>query len=464
MIEAAVALTFDRVKQCAEEHGREAPDESRLSDADRGLLDYLDATVESGIYKSFKGEIFDVKIPASFAPPEVVEALKRRYERPPAKPGDAAWLVGVFVSVDAKGDVVEYQIVFAPTLVPPREVVGELPPSPDKYLTREEVLALATLPPPRLRRGGPPRVLLVSDVPGWAFDANMHDLASYLADDFEFKHFYTEDWFKGARPNWSAFDVIYELFHRNPPMGIPLDRTLGALRSQFFKAEKPARPDEDDIRFVNGYRGFQVAAERNYIELRERCPRVVYLTNPIDTRRFVASPEPKSAIVVEWNGNAGHQSPNGRLIKHFYDVVVPACDIAKVQLVSAEYGVPEGPRRRRKPAEMPDFYRQANVAICASEYEAASNSVMEAMSSGLALVATDVGNHRELRDAQMKAFGDTGILLVDRDVGAFAEALRSLTPKRALEMGEVNRAEIAARWSWDLWRESYRVFLMMACR
>src|SRR5512144_2094042 len=104
-----------------------------------------------------------------------------------------------------------------------------------------------------------PKVLLVSDVRGWAFDQNMHDLAEYLADEFEFAHFYTADWFeRGERPKWDNYDVIFECFHRNPPMGIPYKRAVGALRSEWFKPEKQGPPDADDVKLVNRYRAFQV--------------------------------------------------------------------------------------------------------------------------------------------------------------------------------------------------------------
>lgn len=318
-----------------------------------------------------------------------------------------------------------------------------------------------TLPPqPRVRRSQKPRALFVSDVQGWAFDQNCHDMAEYL-DNLDSDHFYVVDWHRGVRPSWDNYDVVFECFHRNPPMGVPYDRAAGALRSQWFKSEVPALPDAQDVATVNRYRMFQVATQKNYDELIERCPNVVYLTNPINMRRFPSPTPMRGEIVAEWNGNSGHTPGNaatGRRIKHLHDVVVPACHRAKVGLHIADYMVLGGAERRRTPGEMSAFYQQANVALCASEYEAASFSVMESMASGLALIATDVGNHREMRDSQLAAFGDTGIILVEGTVDAFVAALSALTPARAHEMGRINREEIEARWSWGAWREKYLQF------
>ena len=113
---------------------------------------------------------------------------------------------------------------------------------------------------------------------------------------------------------------------------------------------------------------------------------------------------------------------------------------------------------------MNDFYCQSNVALCASDYEGASNSVMEAMASGLAVIATDVGNHREMMESQLANLGETGIMLVDRTPEAFADALRELDvcPDKVSSMGMANHTEIVERWSWDAWRDRYMCFWGMA--
>jgi len=434
MITVKTAMTFDRARESRPNRTSEVKEE------DQTLLEYLDATIESGMFKSFNGQMFEMKIPVTFASPEVVAALKSRYE-------SGGWIVGVFLVrediLKDTGKIIACQMVFS--------AGGTLP-------TQESI----EKPQEKRPRVVPdkPRVVLVSDVPGWAFDQNMKDLAWYLRDKFQFSFFYTENWFKGERPDWDEFDVIYEAYHRNPQMGIPMERALGALRSEWWHPEKPSPPGEAEITRVNEYRGFQVACERNFNEFKPRCPGVVYLTNPVNTQRFEQTPL-RDKIIASWNGNAKHKSPDGRYIKHFYDISLPACIKAKIDLIAAEYGTKEGPLRRRSFEEMPAFYQQANVALCASEYESASNSVMEAMASGLALIATDVGNHRELRDTQLRYFGDSGILLVERSVPDFVNALRELTPKRAAEMGAINRAEIKERWSWDAWASKYENFLRM---
>jgi glycosyltransferase involved in cell wall biosynthesis len=168
--------------------------------------------------------------------------------------------------------------------------------------------------------------------------------------------------------------------------------------------------------------------------------------------RFPESTTVGERVVASWNGNANHQSGVAD-VKGFNSIIRPACEAAGVELKFAEYSMCRLPREA-----MPAFYRRANVSLCASAYEGASNSVMEAMASGLAAIVTDVGNHREMQESQIKHLGESGIVIVERTVEAFAEALKAITPTRALYMGELNRREIAARWSWTAWAPAYREF------
>jgi glycosyltransferase involved in cell wall biosynthesis len=200
--------------------------------------------------------------------------------------------------------------------------------------------------------------------------------------------------------------------------------------------------------------GWHVVTRQSEKLLSERFPgKIVYLTNPVDMDRF---PEPTAIgdrLIASWNGNANHASGE-RDVKGFNSVVRPACEAAGAELRFAEYTTCRLPREA-----MPAFYRRANVALCASSYEGASNSVMEAMASGLAVIATDVGNHREMMESQIEHLGASGMVLIkERSVEAFADALKALTPARALEMGALNRQEIAERWSWTAWAPRYREF------
>ena len=301
-----------------------------------------------------------------------------------------------------------------------------------------------------------PRVLLIADVRGWAFDVNLRDLASYLRDRFGFEFWYMQD---GMPSDLVRYDAIYAAYRWDLPPGFPYGRAIGSLRCSIFRPEAPGPPTAEDTVEANRWGAFQVVNREVYDALKPHCPRVAYLTNPVDARRFDGAAPEHLRTVASWSGNARHISPAGVDVKGFESIVLPACRRANVPLVYAEQMT-----RKVLPAQMPDFYRSGNVTLCASLYEGASNSVMEAMAMGHAIISTDAGNIRELDWSERENMGASGIVIVERSVDAFAKALGELTLEQAKEMGALNRREIQPRWSWDAWADRYAALLGEVCR
>jgi len=302
-------------------------------------------------------------------------------------------------------------------------------------------------------------VLLLSDVRGWAFDVNLRDMAEYLKDRFDFDFWYVADNVPFCDTPDKDYELIYVPYTRWAQVNeyLDYDKAVGSLRSRWMYPERPFPPGGLEISVVNQFRGFHVTTMESFHEFKGSCPDMCYLTNPVNMRRFPKVTPKRSEIVVSWNGNAKHINAAKQDVKGFFSLVQPACRMAGVPLVYAEYNT-----KRLPPSRMPAFYLESNVALSVSLYEGASNSCMEAMASGLALIATDVGNHREMRNSQLEHLGDTGILLVDRNLNAIVDAITKLKrdPARILKMGALNRREIRERWSWEAWSDRYAEFLI----
>lgn len=100
----------------------------------------------------------------------------------------------------------------------------------------------------------------------------------------------------------------------------------------------------------------------------------------------------------------------------------------------------------RPSEEMPDLYRQADVFCLPSWYEAMPLSVLEAMATGLPVVATTVGDvPRLVHD------GVHGRLVPPKDPAALAAALRDVLrdPPVAAAMGEAGRRTAEESFSLD---------------
>lgn len=302
---------------------------------------------------------------------------------------------------------------------------------------------------------GKPHGLLTADQRGWAFAGFARDTGIYLPE-FQFQTAIAGE-FPVGWPDPKRFDFVFLPYLRWPINDyMPWDRMLGALRSSYFRPT-PGPPTKRDIALVNRFRAFQVVRRANYEELAPHCPNVMYLTNPVDTRRFNTRTEAEG-LIAAWAGNTGRSGPQDQ--KGYHSVIVPAVEAAGWKLEVAEF------TRRLPPEEMPGFWRRATVSICASAYEGACRSVMESMACGLAVLSTDVGNMREMHESMLDHFGESGIEILPREPGAFADALRRLAadPGRVRAMGDANRAEVQARWSWTSWRARFAEFFRAGLR
>lgn len=360
-------------------------------------------------------------------------------------------------TISGLGSLAQYERRLEPETV---DVLGMLhaeatgTPHPPK---RAQVTATVPTPSPvTIPSTGKPRFLLLADVPGWAFDQNLRDMALYLPD-FEFDFWYVSD--GRPFPDPERYDGIYIPYHRWAQVNrvLPYDKAFGSLRSFYFTPEKPGPPTSADIALVQKHRVYHTVTRANYEDLRSTCPNVYYLTNPVNMRRFPAPTPVTGAVVPMWNGNAHHSAPRGATPdpKGFFSIVQPACKMAGMGLEYAEFHT-----KRLTPSEMPAFYARGNLTLCAAAYDGASNSILEAMAAGHAVISTRVGNMMELDASMRQNFGDSGILFAERTVAAFAQALRELRsdPRRVTRMGELNRQEIQSRWSWDVWAAEYRRF------
>lgn len=92
--------------------------------------------------------------------------------------------------------------------------------------------------------------------------------------------------------------------------------------------------------------------------------------------------------------------------------------------------------------DVPQLLAQHDILLSASLEEGMSNSIMEAMAAGLAVVATDVGGTPEL-------IGDAGLLVPPNDSAAFAIAVLKLVCDAGLcaRLGVAARERVSARYS-----------------
>jgi glycosyltransferase involved in cell wall biosynthesis len=100
---------------------------------------------------------------------------------------------------------------------------------------------------------------------------------------------------------------------------------------------------------------------------------------------------------------------------------------------------------------LPKTFQQANVFVNPSRHEGMPNAVLEAMASGLPVLASRIAGNEELVTEQ------TGVLVLREDVDSLRAALARLIPDVAgrAHMGAAARQRVEAEFSWDKVAQAY---------
>ena len=104
-------------------------------------------------------------------------------------------------------------------------------------------------------------------------------------------------------------------------------------------------------------------------------------------------------------------------------------------------------------SDVADIMRGLHAFALPSLAEGISNTILEAMASGLPVVATDVGGNADLVKA-----GETGHIVPPADAAAMAQSLVSLAlhPEGARKMGSAGRERVLANFSMQAMVSTYQ--------
>lgn len=103
--------------------------------------------------------------------------------------------------------------------------------------------------------------------------------------------------------------------------------------------------------------------------------------------------------------------------------------------------------------DVPQIMRALDCFVLPSKAEGISNTILEAMATGLPVIATDVGGN-----ADLVAHGETGTIVPPNSPAAIAEALAPLArdPELARRMGAAGRARAQERFSLQAMVQTYQ--------
>lgn len=275
--------------------------------------------------------------------------------------------------------------------------------------------------------------------------------------------------------NWGAIEAVFAARLTGVPVvihsehGYELDMLAGLpLRRRVFRRLAYAAADavftvSSDLR---DYHARQACVSRAHIQV---------LANGVDTERFAPRPEaksatrarlglPQSSLVIGAVGRLvpikGHSlllQAASLLAQRGVDVSVALAgdgpELECLRSVAASSGLASRVFFVGACKEVPDFLNALDVFVLPSISEGMSNTLLEAMSSGVAVVASRVGGNVELIED-----GVSGLLFDVGDVAGLAEQLSHLlaTPERCNALAGAARSRVMACYRLDSMLESYR--------
>jgi glycosyltransferase involved in cell wall biosynthesis len=283
-------------------------------------------------------------------------------------------------------------------------------------------------------KGGRPRIVLLADLPRWAFNSVATSIARRLRDRFDVRVRYVVD-----RPHLdpSKIDLLYvfywkETYHRR--FVFPPERVIREVASYRWMDERHGTlsPEELVSEHLSDSRTLTTPCRDLFEKLSRLHPNVHLCPNGVEFDRFRIRGERTGPLRIGWVGNPLDIS------KGLHDILIPATE------GRFDFAATSGEWSQSKVAR---FYSKIDVLAIASLRESQPLPLMEAMASGCFIVTTDVGIVREMRE-----ISDGGIMVVERNTEAFGEAFEACRAN-LLEIrsrGRKNAEVIRRVRDWDV--------------
>jgi glycosyltransferase involved in cell wall biosynthesis len=295
--------------------------------------------------------------------------------------------------------------------------------------------------------GSPPRVLVLSDVPNWAWARKAAALKKYLAGRIDVTIVQSTDHATNAVIRSAKHD-LYHTFELSQvgtiPDGWPMTTGITAHVLQKFEEQRPGKVRAAADRSL-GFHANSRMLQRETEALIERP--VYYVPNGVDETFFRrARPRSGQKLVVGYVAR-----PNPRKGP---EIVEEACKRAGVEFRP----VIRSWKGALTPEQMRDYYQGIHVLAVSSDMDGTPNPALEAAACECAVVSNRIGN--------MPQFLDDGVNghLTDRTLESLADALARLAARpleEVEEMGRVARETVLADWTWkhravayaDMWED-----------
>lgn len=283
------------------------------------------------------------------------------------------------------------------------------------------------------------KICIVADVPNWAFD----NIANKLKKDLKYKYDIRIVYFDRRK----EADYFYEFLEQNRDCDLLhfLNRRMLLLMgSDIFKL-KVENSGKNLKEYIEKMKNKISTAVYDYIDLTpqgilEHAPIVnnyskKYYTStqelfdiyssikilkkpdamvhdicdkesflPINLDRFNYDKINNREIVIGWVGNSVHNDEKEVDLKGFNSILKPVIKELQIEGYKIRGFYADRRKQWRTTEEMPEYYSQIDICVCASIHEGTPRPVLESMYSGVPLISTCVGIVPEAFGEKQKEF------------------------------------------------------------
>jgi glycosyltransferase involved in cell wall biosynthesis len=290
-----------------------------------------------------------------------------------------------------------------------------------------------------------PKICLINDVRGWAWDIKSNYLMKYLSDDFNFLSVAVledriHDWSKIKADiyftyGWDYYGRIGIKDKNKIVSGITAHKDKNIWNNGVLRTLKTCAHVHANSLML------KTALEEAGIK------NIYYVPNGVDEVLFR---EIKPVNILPENIlRAGHVGKLGGIGgKGQKEYLEPAAKEAGV-IWKGHYN---NYRNRIPHQRMVDFYQEIDVFCVASVTDGTPNGALEAAACARPIISNHIGNMPEFIVDGYNGF------LINRDVKEYVEKLKLLNEDKELcyEMGQNARKTIEENWTWKIQAENYR--------
>ena len=293
------------------------------------------------------------------------------------------------------------------------------------------------------------KVLLIPNIPNWAFHKNARDLIKYNKSNLHFDIVIFNDFMNDWERYYKEYDLLYPmykgLFFKMLKAKIPNDKVITGIRSYHAWDKKRTQPPG-----YNAKPPYNVIRKlKKALLVNTNCKKLWYIFSqhfPVAHTKYTCDinmfyPEQKKKndkLVIGWAGSlSNHPGKRG-----FHEFIKPITD----EFPEVELRVQDSETNQiTDDNKMREFYNSLDLYFAASRTESGPRPVLEAAACGVPSLSTDIGLVPELVDNNIDGF------IVDRNYEAMRSKIKWIIENREIlpQFGSLIRTKMETEFNWD---------------